>query len=259
MSEGLRQQVEDMTAFVKGTKIVERFIGTVSGSYRRNQATVRVEDMLRTIGKEKGTVVPHVIATVSAAEMKGVPFIAMEMLNGESLGKAAYEKKIKYDNDFIRQETWMQLQDVLTGQIDRHGDNVMLTENGPVAIDHDLSFPTSPPRDFADKVPKSLVGLFQVRSRQKKKLITTELAVDEKSPRNYCVPPVIDQEMFGIITAIDLDKLRATYQECGLTRLEIQAAMGRAEGLKRAAEKLKNQGRVIESDQWETSPLVKEH
>jgi hypothetical protein len=151
----------------------------------------------------------------------------------------------------------MQLQDVLTGQVDRHGNNVILTENGPVAIDHDLSFPTNPLRNLPDQVPESLVDLFQVPSRHKKKSLTLELAVHKKSPRNYCMPPVIDQEMFDVIMAIDLDKLRATYQECGLTRFEIQAAMGRAEGLKMAAEGLKNQGRVIAPNKWATSLLIK--
>jgi hypothetical protein len=89
----------------------------------------------------------------------------MEMLNGRTLKKAADERKIKYDNDFIRQDTWMQLQNVLAGQVDRHSNNVLLTEHGPVAIDHDLSFPTNPLRNLADQVPESLVDLFQVLCR----------------------------------------------------------------------------------------------
>jgi hypothetical protein len=81
----------------------------------------------------------------------------MEMLEGEILEKAAEDRKIDYNHNFIRRETWMQLQDVLTGQIDRHGDNVMLTKDGPVAIDHEFSFPTNSPRGVANMVPDRIV------------------------------------------------------------------------------------------------------
>jgi hypothetical protein len=50
-----------------------------------------VQDMLCEIGREKRIEVPHVIATVSAAEMDGVPCIAMERLDGKTVGRAVFE------------------------------------------------------------------------------------------------------------------------------------------------------------------------
>jgi hypothetical protein len=233
------------TIFVRIVQKRQRTIGIASGSYRRNQATSMVQRMFEHIGRQKEITVPLVIATISAAEMNGVPFIATEALDGRTVAAAAAVRKVAYDDNFICRETWMQLQDILTGQIDRHGNNIILTKDGPVAIDHDLSFPTNPPRNFADKVPWSLVFLFQKPQSQ-----SIERAVDGKSPRNYCMPPVIDEDMYKVIMAIDLPRLETTYQECGLTRPEIGAAMARAHGLKVAARQLKTDGRVIKLDQW---------
>jgi endo-1,4-beta-D-glucanase Y len=64
------------------------------------------------------------------------------------------------------------------------------------------------------------------------------------------MPPVIDREMYKVIMAIDLNELKNMYEECGLTRFEIQAAMSRAEALKSAAQRLIKQGRVIDPNRW---------
>ncbi|MDR1173423.1 MAG: hypothetical protein LBK24_01355 [Puniceicoccales bacterium] len=239
--------------------VVQTFamLGPTSGSYRRNQATSRVQDMLCEIGKVR-VEVPRVIATVSAAEIGGTSCIAMEMLEGEPIGPApSDEKRKRFDNNFMCRETWMQVQDVLTGQIDRHGNNVMLTKDGPVAIDHDLSFPTNPPRSFAYSVPDRIVAIFQgLDPANSSQMISIERAVDDRSRRNYCMPPVIDRGMYDVIIAIDLGKLETMYQECGLTRHEIGAAMARAQGLKAAAQWLMVQGRVIEPNRWAESQRV---
>jgi hypothetical protein len=95
----------------------------------------------------------------------------------------------------------------------------MLAENGPVAIDHDLSFPTT--------------------------------SVDK-------MPPVIDRNMYTVIMAIDLEKSETNLRECGLTRSEITAAVERTRGLQTAARQLMDQGRVIEPNEWATSLLVQE-
>jgi hypothetical protein len=228
--------------FATAMKITSNLIGTASGTYRRNKAATGIQNMLCAIGQKRGITVPKVIASVSAAEIDGVPCIAMEMLNGETLYTNARSGKITANNEFIRRETWMQLQDILTGQIDRHGNNVMLTEGGPVAIDHDLSFPTNPPRNFAAQVPQVLAK--EVREG-------VDLAVDNESPRNYCMPPLIDREMYDVIMSIDLRALENMYNEHGLTRYEICAAMNRAVELQRIAQTMMTLNRVIEPTKWE--------
>jgi hypothetical protein len=252
-------------AFARGAAKVRSQIGTVGGSYRRNQATARVQAMFDCIGLQKGIGVPHVIASVSAAEMNGVPCIAMEALEGRTVGEIAKvvkeggiqlerQKGMQLINEFICRETWMQIQDVLTGQMNRRGDNVMLTGDGlPVAIDHDLSFPTNPPRNFAGIVPTMIAVPFRTQWGP------MEAAIDGKSPGNYCMPPVIDREMYDVIMAIDLPRLEATYRDCGLTRTEISAAMARAKRVKAVAQERKEAGRVIEPNQWGSSQLVTQY
>jgi hypothetical protein len=253
------------TAFAQGAGNVSRMIGTVSGSYRRNKATAKVQDMFYEIGQIIKINVPRVIASVSAAEIDKTPCIAMEMLEGKTVketAKAVKEGSMQFEcrrgmqliGEFVRQETWMQLQHVLTGQIDRYGDNVLLTKDGPIAIDHDLSFPTNPPRGFAGAVPWGIVSIFQMPNGS-----LQEMSIDGVSWRNYCMPPVIDRDMYNAIMAIDLLRLEATYWECGLTRPEIDAAMARASGLKAAANQLMAAGRVIEPDQWATSQQVRDY
>ncbi|MDR2603393.1 MAG: hypothetical protein LBC11_02435 [Puniceicoccales bacterium] len=83
----------DQTGFAKGASMVQRFIGTASGGYRRNKATARVQDMLCEVGTRMTVKVPRVIATVSAAEINGVPSIAMEMLEGKTVGVCARERE----------------------------------------------------------------------------------------------------------------------------------------------------------------------
>jgi hypothetical protein len=246
---------KDLDEFLRGAEVVRDDIGPATGSYRRNKATAGVQDMLCAIGREKEIDIPHVIATISAAEINGVPCIAMEMLAGKTVGHNARHGRIRNNSEFVRRETWIQVQDVLTGQIDRHGDNVMLTGDGPIAFDHDLSFPTDPPRNFADKIPLRLVSTVRTLLGPK------EVAIDCKpgTLRNYCMPPVIDREMYDVIMAIDLPALESMYEECGLTRLEIGAAMARAEGLQMAARQLMEVDRVIEPNQWRNSPPVREH
>jgi hypothetical protein len=236
--------------FTRTSRTQQKFIGRVSGSYGKNKATAKLQDMLVNIGRGIEITVPRVVATVSAATVKGTPYIAMEALEGETVEKVANDHKIEYDNEFVCRETWMQLQDILTGQIDRHANNVILTKDGPVAIDHDLSFPTNPPRDFAATVPISIV----VEQQWQGELIGR--AIDNKSPRNYCMPPVIDREMYKVIMAIDPDVLENMYRECGLTRHEIQAAMSRARALQSAAQRLIKQGRVIDPNRWVVSHRV---
>jgi hypothetical protein len=241
--------------FIQGMETMTSYVGPASGSYRRNKASSRVQDMLSKIGEKLAIEVPRVIASVSAAEIKRVSCIAMEMVEGDNIyhciNDTDTQSEVFFKEGFICREMWIQLQDVLTGQIDRHSNNVVLTGDGPVAIDHDLSFPTNPPRAIAGTVPVAIVSSVSRNPYNK--------SVDGVSYRNYCMPPVIDQEMYEVIMAIDLDKLKNMYEECGLTRSEIDAAMARAEGLKVEARQLQDQDRVIEPSEWASSPQVQRY
>ncbi|MDR0693117.1 MAG: hypothetical protein LBF49_00900 [Puniceicoccales bacterium] len=220
----------------------KRFIGYRCGSHRRNKATSGVQDMFYALGQKLEITVPHVIVTVSAAEVNGVPCTAMEKLEGCTVWQAASGGKIKYDNDFICQETWMQLQDILTGQVDRHGHNAMYIQNEQVvAFDHEFSYPILSSRTFASMIP------------------TAVSAIDGMESKSYCMPPVIDEDMFRLVESLELDKLENMYREYGLTSLEIDPAMARARALKEKVEELKQNGRVIKRDEWISSPLVKAH
>jgi DNA-binding transcriptional ArsR family regulator len=247
-----------------GAKAMKTIIGTATGSYRRNLATAGVQNMLCKIGTGMTIDVPRVIASVSAAEINGIPCIAMEMLEGKNINECINRGSIKQNEvpadggQFICRETWTQIHDILTGQLDRHCANMMVTKNGPTAIDHDLSFPTKSARKFADSVPETLVAIFQNSNGLLWEGSTTGQSVDGISVRNYCMPPIIDRDMYNVIMAIDLDELKNMYQGCGLTRPEIDAAMARARGLKDAAQRLMGYGLVIEPGEWESSPLVQE-
>ncbi|MDR2432778.1 MAG: hypothetical protein LBD34_03430 [Puniceicoccales bacterium] len=261
---------KDKKAFAQNVASMKVFNGHGSGSYRRNKATSKVQYMFHAVGKTMGIDVPHVAATVSAGEINGVPCIAIEELDDTSLWQNLQNlynrnpKSIIHDENVLakqimRDETWLQLQDVLTGQIDRHANNVTLipmeaakkgrsTKNARiVAFDHDMSFPTNPPRSFASIVPESIVS----------SNYPAEVAFDGLKTSNYCMPCIIDTDMFNVIMAIDLNKLENMYKKCGLTRMEISPAMARAQALKNKVRELKQHGLVIKPNEWEQSEKVR--
>ncbi|MDR0742207.1 MAG: hypothetical protein LBE98_01965 [Puniceicoccales bacterium] len=251
----LYKQKQNFSTFAYAAQSMQLFIGPACGTYRRNKATSKLQDMLCNIGKKHGIDVPHVIASVSAAETCGISCIAMERLDGISLGQALSEGKILCNNDFVRRETWIQVHDILAGQIDRHLNNVIQTKNGPVAVDHDLSFLTYPPRSFASIIPKVIV----MPTDRVEGDHSVETAVDGVKTSNYCMPPVIDWEMHTVIMNIDLNELGEMYRECNLTRLQIEAAVERVRALKDKVEELKRCDLVIKPDEWEQSEQVKTH
>jgi hypothetical protein len=241
----LAKQRKNGADFTRGAVLPQKFIGTVSGSYRRNLAASGLQHMLAEIGIPLGIEVPHVIANVSAAEANGEACIAMERLQGKTVAATVRKPQeapryLVYDNEFIRRETWLQLTDILTGQVDRHGNNVMYTPEGrSVGIDHDLSFPLERQRPhIAGAVPFHLVNPNE------------RAGVDGIGNRNYGMPPFIDTQMQTVIRVLDLGKLESMYRECGLTRPEIEAAMSRARGLKFFAEEHAQQGRIIAPNYW---------
>ncbi|MDR1528517.1 MAG: hypothetical protein LBS22_02960 [Puniceicoccales bacterium] len=251
----LSKQRQDASTFAHAAQSMQLLIGPACGSYGRNRATSRLQDMFCNIGKKNGINVPCVMASVFAAEIYGVPCIAMERLDGPLLGQALCAGEIPCDNSFTCRATWIQVQDILTGQIDRHPNNVIQTKDGLVAIDHDLSFLTCPPRSFASIIPEVIV----MPTDRIEDGHPVETAVDGVKTSSYCMPPVIDSEMYTVIMGIDLNELGEMYRECNLTRLQIKTAMARAQALKKKVEELKNKQLVIEPNEWAQSEQVKTH
>jgi hypothetical protein len=239
----LFKQKQNAEAFGQIAQSMQVFVGQACGNHRRNRASSELQGMLYAIGQKHGINIPHVLVSIFGVEINGTPCTAMEMVDGLTLSQIPREEKIPYDNDFVCRETWRQLLDILAGQIDRHIGNVMRrTKDGKViAIDHDLSFPTISTRTFPDTLPKTLK------------------AVDGLKTNSYCMPPVIDEEMRIVITNLDLDALEKMYRKCGLTKPQIKAAMARAKALKAEVEELRRAGSVIKPNEWESSPLVKQH
>ncbi|MDR1255729.1 MAG: hypothetical protein LBJ94_02285 [Puniceicoccales bacterium] len=211
--------------------------GVETGGYGRNLATSELQDMFVKVGASLGMAVPHVVASVSAAEANGEAYIAMEYLEGATVSGSVGRKQLLYNNEFIRCETWLQLMDILTGQMDRRGDNVMYIENSPIGIDHDFSFPTDPPQKFAGSIPDQLAR---------------KIGKHEWADRNYGMPPIIDRQMRDVIGALDLKELEAMYRKCGLTKLELSAAMSRARELKSRVKAL-SRSQIIAPSAWEAN------
>jgi hypothetical protein len=150
------------------------------------------------------------------------------------------------DCNFIRGEANLQLQDVLTGQMDRHSGNVMVITGNDgkihiIGIDNDLSFPISADEDpgVANKVPTTLTD----EDRRK------------DTSRNFCMPPVIDTDMQKFVTDLDLNELKKMYEERSLTKKEIDPAIERAKLVKEHVAKMPPD-RIIKPDEWATSKAV---
>lgn len=182
--------------------------------------------------------------------------VSKDMTGLVSLGVMQMQEKTPEQLQEIaqhRQEcTWLQLIDCLSGQIDRHGNNARRTAEGHlVGIDNDLSFPTATKRPrIASRLPENLGAGFGIFAS----------GVDGVGMRNYGMPPVIDGEMYRAIMDLNPQEIKNSLQNppwgMGLSLQEAEAAMDRAIALRAMAEALQASGRVIDSDQWATSPTV---
>ncbi|MDR1528516.1 MAG: hypothetical protein LBS22_02955 [Puniceicoccales bacterium] len=88
-----------------------------------------------------------------------------------------------------------------------------MTKYGPVAIDHDLSFPTLFSRSFADTIKLDAGRVKNGRHVQN--------AVDGMTPNGYCMLPVMDEDTYALTMAVDLDDLlvlRKKYRKKGERR-----------------------------------------
>jgi hypothetical protein len=250
----LHKMVSNRAAFFqKDAQQQKILIGGSTGTYRRNKATKVVQDMMMRVGA------PKVMTEVSAGTMRQPDgsqkaCMVMDFLGGTTIhrevfpGLAANNGVIKHTipmtNEFIRHETWIQLEDILTGQIDRHSGNVMYNSGTPVGVDHDMSFPSSYVRPGLTSV---IPGIIDDNGQN-------PWSVPGIRFRNFCMPPVIDKTMYDAIKSIDLKNLESKYRACGLTRFEISAAMRRAEMLQIAADRVQ----VIAPEAWATSRWVQQ-
>ncbi len=180
----------------------------------------------------------HVVATTSAAlDEQGNAYIAMERVAGKDMMRQ--ENQIFYDEEshrivtqqpnglfkpieekseaqIIVQNSILQAFDCIIGQMDRHPENIMYDpETGYlIGIDGDLALPTPEARpDLANNNPSVL--------RQIDKKTSTSLAIDGKSPRNYCKPPISSVHMANKILQINPKETGKSLRENTLLSEEV--------------------------------------
>ncbi|MDR1595633.1 MAG: hypothetical protein LBR91_01760 [Puniceicoccales bacterium] len=185
---------KNIEGFNKGLEIPKGIINSSSGMYRRNLATQGIQQLATRAGLPNVTVGVHA-ATFIDDDRKHATCMSMDLVQGYDIGtfnrsndprKKEYLENFSKDCNFIRGEATLQLQDVLTGQMDRHSGNVMITTGNDgkfhiIGIDNDLSFPISADKNpgVANKVPMTL----------------TDEDRREGTLRNFCMPPVIDTDI----------------------------------------------------------------
>ncbi|MDR1233514.1 MAG: hypothetical protein LBJ75_04650 [Puniceicoccales bacterium] len=166
--------------------------------------------------------------------MQGRSFIGMELAQGaaisvkfldpnDSIANATLNINEFFSNNsnaistYLREATWLQVQDVLTGQVDRHNENLHVNpDTGHItAFDFDHSFPTMEARpNFASRCPQIIQG----------KGLKAVDQIGRKGSRNFCMPPVIDTTMQKKIMAIASEKLKTELLPTGLSQDEIEAS-----------------------------------
>lgn len=270
------------------TNVQISYLGTVIGNHARNLATHAVQELMEARGA------PHVGVNISSAvnissdvDQRGRTYISMEVaekkfdrkdiLNnttkvGPEPAPGVEDARPTVASNFIESETWLQLEDILTGQIDRHGNNLHISATGHVkGFDHDSSFPTLQrntntgekcgkwicEENVATRIPKVLAAADENGNFFRGHFRGT-YSVDGGSVRNFCMPPVIDTKMYGAIMNLDLNLLELRYRDSGLTRPEIDAAMARASLLKEEVKRMVLEDKVIKPDQWGNSALLRD-
>ncbi|MDR1255587.1 MAG: hypothetical protein LBJ94_01490 [Puniceicoccales bacterium] len=245
-----RKNEED---FRLSVRMVNFHIGRVSGNFSRNLASSGLQDMLTAIGRSrpKPIKVPSVMVSATAAEANGEAYIAMDYVEGKDANNTpiprdetlSFRQELE-EGESLRRETWLQLMDVLTGQVDRNATNVIFDESKrPISIDHDLSFPTNPPRSFAGTVPNKIYEMETICGRWR------NMAADGQHGFNYCMPPAIDREMYDVVMALDAKPngaLERLYKRCMLPDNAIGAAMERARELQSRVSAIPSKNLVID-------------
>ncbi|MDR2340862.1 MAG: hypothetical protein LBD72_00790 [Puniceicoccales bacterium] len=177
--------------------------------------------------------------------------LSMERASGISVSNASRKHGLALRNDpqFQRQCSWLQLQDCITGNIDRHFRNLNWDRKSKrlMAFDNDMAFIDGDGRSFGDTIPESLY--FSVSIVREGSTREVMRSADGKSPRNYCCPPVIDEEMREKVLALGEETLRNSLQNSGLSQRQIKAACSR---LRRLKELIQDSAKVtvIPLDGW---------
>jgi hypothetical protein len=227
--------------------------GHIVGSYRHNMATVAIHDMMKELGLMSVDVVAGCSAGMVLDKRTFVPSLVMDMA-GKTVGSIARDeyskRRLLRSNRYIRTDTCLQIIDVICGQVDRHASNLSIDDKtgGVVAFDNDWSFPSSRSRPGLTKcIPDKLID----RGNE------PWAAVPGRMFRTFCMPPVIDTNMFDAINNLDLKKLKSICEGCGLTPGEVDATVFRGKLLKEAATRLYVAEKVISPNDWVGSPVVK--
>jgi hypothetical protein len=194
---------------------------------------------------------PELVVGTRLAVVNGQVGISMDRARGISVFEAAQRQGIdlRNDSEFQRQCTQLQLLDCVIGNIDRHKGNLNWDGKAGklMAFDNDMTFIDGDGRSFGNTVPECLYfSLSETTWDGTREVIKS---ADGKSPRNYCYPPIIGEEMREKILALSEESLRDVLQESGLEQAQIDAACSRLKCLK---ERIQDSTKVtvIPTDDW---------
>ncbi|MDR1436436.1 MAG: hypothetical protein LBI39_04530 [Puniceicoccales bacterium] len=199
-----------------------------------NVATRNVSDLLMKngLGGDKGASVQ-----ARAVVVDGRAGLAMTVADGTSLRKVPLHSDLWESAAFRRQQTNIQLQDFIVGNVDAHNGNVF---SGGQTIDGDRNFPIG----FAGVFPTTTIN---------------DLAVKAKLGYGYiafCLPKVIDEEQRDAILATNEKDLRLALRKAHLLDSQIDEAIDRLVFLRRAI--AEGKVHVIEKNDWSNSALLRE-
>jgi hypothetical protein len=161
------------------------------------------------------------------------PQLGLVMSHAKGQPGGEHDREMFNNPDVRRELTKLQLLDHLTGQGDRHHKNYFIHQDqeGKVTvtgIDNDLCFGKWPadPNGIAFKRTEDGIGF-----------------------NGTAMPPVMDREMVRVFEELTPEALEATL-EGKLGDREIAAALARLEGIKKHIQTLRDNGRIIEVEDW---------
>ncbi|MDR0340156.1 MAG: hypothetical protein LBH53_01175 [Puniceicoccales bacterium] len=191
-----------------------------------NLAVGALCDLLATRGA------PPLVVRAIPAVVNGKVGLAMPIVPGKNLRRHPNNSAFWKSPSFRRQEIWLQILDCIGGETDRYVRNVFWDEATETltAIDSDTSFPLS------HRCPT----------------IRWDPVTKEGRPQRYCIPPVIDTDIWTVIEGLSEEELRECLQEIGFFGEQIDAACARLKALK------SHKFCVITPDQWANDELLRE-
>jgi hypothetical protein len=243
--------------------------------YANNIATSRTQDMLGEIGKSRDIVVKNVmVKSFGALDKDGKTYIGSEFVEGTALSDMDHQKieELRKNGEFRRQEAWIQINHVITGQVDGHGENIKVKQTnggGDIeikAFDNDLAFPPSDQQKSlaVSRIPYTGgITWTDPKGNAMPSILGTNAStpkdeLDDVLIKKFVPPPIMDEGQFTVITNINLAEYDSMLADCGIGPDEREATRNRVGALIAHAYQLKREGRIIKPTEWGTSQLIEE-